>query len=159
MSKRAKAKRVSPYRQRAIDPMGGLRTLNGRQPMSANQLTDLSVGHWLAFDNMIKNPSTGYDFNIVSGSINMSIVMAEHGIEEGAIDILTRARDASKRTQERGEKTDIWRYDGADIDTIRTALSIHDQQITQVTQGQMVKVINDVRDRVERGHVINEVAA
>lgn len=159
MSKRAKQKRTSPFRQRAIDPLGGLRTLSDRQPMSDNQLTDLSVGHWLAFDNMTRNASTAYDFNIIAGSVNMSIVIAEHGIEEDAIDIFTRARDASMRTQKRGEDKDIWRYDGADIDTIRTALSIHDQQIAQITQGQMVKVINDVRDRVESGHICNEVAA
>lgn len=159
MSKRAKAKRVSPYRQRAIDPMGGLRTLSDRQPMNENQLTDLAIGYWLAFDNMTRRESTGYDWNIIAGSLNIAIVMCEEGIKEEALDIFRRSRDASLRAKKRGEEKGIWRYDGADIDTIRTALSIHDQQITQITQGRMVKVINDVRDRVERGHVINEVTA
>lgn len=159
MSKRAKAKRVSPYRQRAIDPMGGLRTLNDLQPMNDNQLTDLAIGYWLAFDNMTRRESTGYDWNIIAGSLNIAIVMCEDGINEEALDIFRRSRDASLRAKKRGEEKGIWRYDGADIDTIRTALSIHDQQITQVTQGRMVKVINEVRDRVERGDVINELAA
>lgn len=159
MSKRAKAKRISPYRQRAIDPLGGLRTLSDRQPINDDQITDLAIGYWLAFDNMVLRDSTGYDWNIIAGSINIAIVMCEDGITEEALDIFRRARDASLRAKKRGEEKDIWRYDGADIDIIRTALAIHDQQIAQVTQGRMVKVINDVRARVERGDVINRVAA
>lgn len=158
MSKRAKQKRSSPFRQRTIDPMGGLRKLTDRQPMSQTQLTDLGLGYWLAFDNMLFNASTEYDWNIVTGSLNIGVVMCEEGVHEDALDIFKRALDASFATRIRGEKTGAWRYAGADIDTIRNALQIHDQQCASVTQGRMVKVIYEVRDRVDQGLVYAEPA-
>lgn len=159
MSKRAKQKRCSPYRQRDINPRGGLNILFDRAPMKEEQITDLALGYWLAFTNMVFKESSSNDWNIIITSINIAIVMCQQGIKEDAIDFFKHARDASLRAKKRGEATNVWRYDGADIDIIRTALSIHDQQIAQVTQGRMVKVINDVQHRFDIGDVLDEVAA
>lgn len=159
MSKRAKQKRQSPYRQRSLNPMGGLGILADRQPMSDGQLTDLALGYWIAFDNMTMNASTEYDWNIVTGSLNIGIVMCEEGINEEAMDLFKRALDASFKTKQRGERTGVWRYDGGDIETIRNALAAHDQQCGKVNQGTMVNVIRDVQKRVDSGLVYTEAAA
>ncbi len=153
MSKRARQKRVSPYRQRTVDPMGGMRLLSHRQPMSSDQLTELGLGYWLAFDNMLFHESTEYDWNIVTGSLNIAIVMAENDIRPDSMGLFKRALDASFSAKLRGEATGVWRYSGADIDTIRSALQIHDRQCAQVTQGVMVRTIQDVQQRVDQGHV------
>ncbi len=158
MSKRAKQKRQSPYRQRWVNPSGGLSILTDRQPMSGGQLTDLALGYWIAFDNMTMRASTERDWNIVTGSLNIGIVMCEEGINEESMDLFKRALDASFKAKLRGERTGIWRYDGGDIETIRNALAAHDQQCGKVNQGTMVSVIRDVQKRVDNGHVYEEVA-
>ena len=157
MSKRAKQKRSSPYRQRAINPIGGLSLISNawmsRENMSDEQTVDLSVANWVAFNNMTLQSSSEFDWNIVTGALNMAMVLAEGGIGDEHMDLFLRALDGTFRAKLRGEKTGVWRFDGEALNNIRTALELHDQQCKLSTRMEMVQTIQTVRRRVDDGHV------
>ncbi len=157
MSKRAKQKRSSPYRQRAINPIGGLSLINniwaGNENLDHSQLIDLSVANWIAFNNMTLETSTEYDWNIVTGALNMAMVIAEGGIGDEHMDLFLRALDGTFRAKLRGDRTGLWRYDGEALNNIRTALELHDQQCKLSTKAEMVTTIQAVQRRVDDGHV------
>lgn len=158
MSKRAKQKRQSPYRRRDINPLGGLSIIASRQMLHNDQTTELTLPHWLAFENMIMHESTLFHFETVTSSINIGIVLAEMGIRPDALDIFKRALDASFSAKVRGQESNIWRYNGQDIDVIRTALTIHDDQCSSCTQGQFRHAVNTVQQRFADGCVYAEAA-
>lgn len=158
MSKRAKQKRQSPYRRRDINPLGGLSVIADRQMLHDDQTTELTLPHWLAFENMIMHDSTLFHFETVTSSLNIGIVLSEMGIRSDAVDIFKRALDASFSAKIRGNKSNIWRYNGQDIDVIRTALTIHDDQCASCTQGQFRAAVNTVQRRFSDGNTYAEAA-
>jgi hypothetical protein len=161
MSKRAKLKRVSPYRQRDINPLGGLVVIDklfeqadNQAPLAAEQATDISIGSWVAFTNMVTGSAPDVDdWAMVASSLNIALMLAEDGYGIEHQEQFIRAQEGISRAWLRGSHTHLWRFDGPAINDIRDALEIHDQQCALVSKGDIRKAMLEVKARIDSGNV------
>lgn len=168
MSKRAKAKRVSPYRQRDINPLGGLAVIDNlfeqaenAMPLDGEQVTDIGITSWHAFANMVSGTAPDSDdWAMITSSLNIALMLAEDGYGIEHQDQFNRALEGISRAWVRGTRTGQWRFDGPAINDVRDALELHDQQCALVTKGDIKRAMLEVKARIDAGHVYQiEVAA
>jgi len=169
MSKRAKQKRVSPYRQRAINPTGGLSIITNKfdqafdlLQLEDEQITNLGITNWSSFGKILSGISpTIDDWAIITNSMNMALLLAEGGYGIEHQDQFNRALEGMTRMYVRGKRTGLWRFDGLAINEVRAALELHDQQCKLVSHVDIRRAMLGVLDRINSGHVyhIEEVAA
>ncbi len=169
MSKRAKQKRISPYRQRAINPTGGLSIITNKfdrafdlLQLEDEQITTLGITNWSSFGKMLSGTSpTIDDWAIITNSMNMALLLAEDGYGIEHQEQFNRALEGMTRMYFRGKRTGLWRFDGLAINDVRDALELHDQQCVLVSKGDIKRAMIAVLERIDAGHVyhIEAVAA
>jgi hypothetical protein len=168
MSKRAKEKRVSPYRQRDINPLGGLAIIGNlfeqaenKLPLGDEQVTDIGITSWHAFSKMVSGTAPDADdWAMIASSLNIALMLAEDGYGIEHQDQFNRALEGISRAWVRGSRTGQWRFDGPAIQDVRDALELHDQQCALVTKGDIKRALLEVTARINAGHVYEiEVAA
>ena len=123
------------------------------EPLAEDQITDLGLANWIAYDRMVKGDSTEYDWNAVTGALNMGMVLCERGIGKEYSDIFKNALDGTFRAKLRGLHKGIWRYDGDAIAAIKTALEVHDEQCKLISRAEMIDTIQNVMTRIEQGNI------
>jgi hypothetical protein len=117
MSKRAKEKRVSPYRQRDINPLGGLAIIGNlfekaenKLPLGGEQVTDIGITSWRAFANMVTGTAPDVDdWAMIASSLNTALMLAEDGYGIEHQDQFNRALEGISRAWVRGSRTGYWR--------------------------------------------------
>lgn len=161
MSKRSKNKHRTPRR---VDPLGGLSTIARKQvehlPLATEQQSDIELTHWLSFDNLTKGQHpTAHDWANVTSAINLGLLLAELGYGYDEQPLLQRAQPALALCAQRGERTGIWRFNGADIECIRIALELHDEQLKLCTDADITASLKEQKKRIMRGQVYELQAA
>lgn len=177
MSKRSKAKRDArqtkyqmrnrPYESN-VSSVGGLFVIGSAYkrneqhiPLDAHQVSDIKLATRLALTQMINGASTADDWGMVAGAMNTALILAEQGYGVEHTDIFVRAQEAIARSYERGTRTGAWRFDGAGLQDVLTAVELHEQQCDLVTRGDIKAALEEVERRVKSGltYQIERVAA
>ena len=120
--------------------------------LDVSQTQKIKLAAYFALDQMIQGQSTSNDWGMIAGSINTAMILAEQGYGEEHIDIFIRAQEALTRSYERGMRTNAWRFDGAGLQDIKTALQLHDQQCDIVTRKDITNALNEVSKRIDDGN-------
>ncbi len=168
MSKRAKQKRQSPYRCRwGVNPTGGLYVITSQyasnvqaSPLDADEMLHAKLDGRSGLDSLVSGPApTEHDWANVARSVNTALLLAEDGYGIEHQDVFIRAQEAIIRCCARQQKTGKWRLDGPGIQEVRDALYLHDQQCELVTNGDYLKALQAVKQRVIEGHGFDITAA
>lgn len=175
MSKRSKLKRDArqakcKMRHRAyesnVSNVGGLFAINSayvrggeQQPLMPEQAQDIKLAARLAYDNMLRGQSTSHDWGMVTSAIDTALMLAEQDYGKEHEDVFIRAQEALIHCYQRGTNKGIWRFDGAGMQDVGTALDLYEQQCDLVSQGDIKKALAEVERRVLTGNTYQVVAA
>ncbi len=156
-SRKARSKRYRP-RQHARE--AGLATLLGailrtedQRPLADGQVTDLAAAYWLALDAMASGTSGEEEWSVVTCALNIALVLAEQGVGAEHEQQFIAALDGAFRAKVRAVHKGAWRFDGEALQAIRTALHRHDQQVAEVSRGQLRAAMTEVHRRIDSGLV------
>ncbi|MGB6054630.1 MAG: hypothetical protein WBG17_05260 [Burkholderiaceae bacterium] len=156
--------RRKQHRPRRIDPAGGLsvflrmqdRAENAR-PIGNDARTDLQLAYWISFHAMTQGASSEEHWSVVAVSLNVALILTEHGFGREYEPYVIKALDAAFRAHQRGQRTGAWRYDGEGINAVRDALELHDEQLALATKDQVRAALAEVNRRVDAGDVYQAV--
>lgn len=174
MAKHMRPKRNKPYRAGYRPPASGLTVIalknaisaeaqatarHFAQPLQDDQATDIYVGYWMAFNQMVAGESDEGKWCTVACSLNIALVLAERGVGQEYEPHIVKGLDGAFRAKLRAARLGAWRYDGEAITAIRDALEVHDEQIKLVSKQEMRDALKEVHRRIEAGHAYEAVPA
>jgi hypothetical protein len=128
-----------------------------REPMSESQARDLGIAYHVAFDRMLR-AGDEEAWNTVTCSLNIALVLAEHGLGKEYEPALVRALDGTFRAKLRAERTGRWAYDGDAINDIRDAFALHDEQMKIATVAEARAALAEVHRRIDAGNIYRTAA-
>jgi len=122
-------------------------------PLRDDQKDDLGRNYWLSFTNLTQGIASYQSWEVCVGSLNMGLVLAEKVFQGQGEEEMVAALDGLFKAKLRGDKTDRYRLDGDGIQSVREALTIHDQQMQLAHRREIVDAIATVKQRVANGNV------
>lgn len=121
--------------------------------LTAEQIVDIKLSTRLALQTMISGDSTDNDWGMITGAINLALVLAEQGYGIEHESVFIRAQEALVRSHVRGTRTGKWRFDGEGLQDIRDAIDLHEQQC-DIVSGEDIEIgLNEVNRRLNSGIV------
>jgi hypothetical protein len=153
-------KRTKKYQPKRCFQGGGLLALlriearaENASPLREDQLSDLGRNYWLSFTNLTQGSASFESWENCVGSLNMGLVLAEKVFDGQGEQEIVAALDGLFKAKLRGDKTGRYRLDGDGIQSVREALTIHDQQMKLAHRREIVDSIATVKQRVADGNV------
>lgn len=164
MASRSAARRAGrkfKHKARATSSVGGLFAIGGaylrtehRQPLRDDDQRDLFIVTWAAFAAMTTGAPTEDDCHMLQYSMNAAMILAEMGFGEEHLDLFRRAQEGVFRAMVRGQSRNTWRFDGADIESVRIAIELHEQQCALATKAELKQVRDTIYERMAAGDVL-----
>lgn len=141
------------------DPGAWLQAIGMQQPLTQDQRDDLGLAVHLSLERVRTGNGAELDFHTLAAAVNVSLVLCERGIGPEYLPDVTAAQDALVRMLERQRKTGRWGFDGQGYTTLARAVELHEAQVGGITRDGARAAMLEVRRRVDRGEVLNRVAA
>jgi hypothetical protein len=123
------------------------------QPMSDEQITDLSLAFRLAFSAMITGRADELQWATCVGSLNIALMLCEYGVGAEYVPQMNQALEGAFRARIRADRTGKFGFDGDAITAIETAYRIHEEQLKIATKSELREAVHESRWRVESGNV------
>lgn len=136
------------------DPSAFMRTLVGVKPLEQDQRTDLGIAYRMAFQSLRTGPGQESDFHTIACTLNIALVLAEHGYGAEWIEQVKAAQDGLMHCLIRGQKIGSWGLDGPAMTAIGEVLPLHDEQLTLATQREIREAIAEVHRRITNGDTL-----
>lgn len=124
------------------------------KPLSDEQIQKISLLGRMAFDRILKAPDANSDdYANVAAAVNTGAVLCDlEGLEEHW-SLFISAQEALVKLWERGDRTGIWRLDGAGVEAFRNALYIYEKMSEVVSVDQIRTAYKTVIQRVTNGNI------
>ncbi len=156
----SKQKRDKRYRPKPNNPAGGLAVFGGcharaedRAPLKCDQLQDLGVAYWLAFENLRFGSASEESWSTVVCALNIALVLTEIGIGAEYESDINAALAGAFRAKVRGDKDGNFRLDGEALRDIDHALTVHDEQVKIASKAEILTAMRTIRQRIDDGVV------
>ena len=141
------------------DPSAWAHAIGMQQQLTDDQLTDLGK----AVHTCILRLRTGHgielDWHTLAAAVNVSLVLCERGIGAEYLDEVKTAQDALIEILQRHRRTGRWAFHGSGYVALTRAVELHEAQLANITRDSARAAMPEVRRRVDRGEVLNQVAA
>lgn len=121
-------------------------------PLTDDQQRDLGLAYHIAFENMLKRGSEE-DWYCIASSMNVALVLAEQGYGEEFIPDIKLAMESLMDVKYRADRTGRWAFDGAGIQAMRRAITLHDQQCALATRAEIKTALQIIIKRANEGHM------
>src|SRR5271165_6989274 len=152
-----------PHRPRTVSAVGGLFAIQKkhddaalRQPMTDDQITDLSLAYRLAFTAMTNGAADEQQWSTCVTSLNIALVLAERGTGDEYMQQFNEALEGAFRARMRANRTGLWGFDGPAQQAIKWAFEAHEAQLECCTKQEIRDALLEVRRRVDTGDVFKE---
>lgn len=149
-----KRSRHRPYR---VDRSAWSHAIGMQQQLTDNQLTDLGMAVHVCIERLRTGHGVELDWHTLAAAVNVSLVLCERGIGAEYIDDVKTAQDALIEILERQRRTGRWAFHGAGYVALIHAVAIHEAQLASITRDSARAAMLEVRRRVDRGEVLNQV--
>lgn len=149
---RAKPKRTKAYQGQkyvAKNPM--IRYFGGMSGEHAEHLQVLRLRNHAAMASMTAGTGTSEDWDLLSGAINMAMVMCEQGIGNEFRDTCRAGRAAIIQCGQRAHKTGRFLFTGDELRAMNEAMDCHDAQVTNVRSIDIDRASAEVVRRLKHG--------
>lgn len=135
------------YRPRvqAQDPVNYV--LSGFKPLEGDHKTGLKLKNWDAFEKLRLGKGALEDWRIVTGALNLAVVLDELHYQSDYRPSLDEALLAHGRCGARHWKGQNFGYSGLDLQLVRLALEVHDEQLELTTVGELEAAVKEVLAR------------
>lgn len=131
----------------------------GMQQLTNDQLTDLGMAVHISIERMRIGQGIELDWHTLAAAVNVSLILCERGVGAQYLDDIKTAADALVEIHERKRRTGKWAFHGAGYIALARAVEIHEAQLAAITRDSAREAMLEVRRRVDRGEVLNEVPA
>lgn len=132
------------------DPMA---CITKRMPLADDQTRDLGIAYHVSLQAMLSGKGTEQAWSTLACSLNIGVILCEHGICAAALQTIQLAQDALITCRDRARKLKRWAFNGDEIKIIYRAIAIHDEQIAVATKKQVITALNEVNRRIEIGEI------
>ena len=143
------------YRPRAViaNPVGYV--LEGMTRISRAEVVRMLTANHAAMMNLTKGEGTVDDWRVVTGALNMAAVLDEQVYDCAYQDELSEALKAHGRCGVRRWNGGNFGYTGPDLQIVNFALSVHDEQMTKATVGEIERALAETerRSRNPKEHI------
>jgi hypothetical protein len=100
---------------------------------------------------MLRGDGTEQTWSTLACSLNIAMILCEHGVSANALQTIQLAQDALLGCKARSFRTSKWAFSGDEAHAVMRACTIHDEQLEFATRAQVVAAIKEVHHRVEIG--------
>lgn len=142
-------KRRTPSKAELVARMVNAQSWNGR--LDAEEHQHMGLFMWISFDWAKRKPSKAAIMNVIS-VCNLALVMANRGYPRDYSGECNQAfaivLAGLKQVVARGKSSDTWSLNGDLIRHIPEIMSLHEQQLAEVSRKEMESCVNYVRDNV-----------
>lgn len=135
-----------------------LAAVEDKQVIDPLAMTELGIAYWAAFHQMLHGAAREEDWTMVTVALNTALILCEQGFGQEWESYIVKALDGAMRAKIRAQGLSVWRYDGNAICAIREALEMHDLQVEHATKGEIRAAFDEVKRRINDGHVYQEAA-
>lgn len=125
-----KRSKYRPYRR---DAGAWAHAINMQQQLTDDQLTDLGFAVHACIERLRTGNGIELDWHTLAAAVNVSLVLCERGIGR-------------------------WAFDGSAYVALTRAVELHEAQLASITRDSARAAMLEVRRRVDRGEVLNQVA-
>lgn len=147
----------SNYRPYRVDRSAWAHALGMQQQLTDSQLTDLGMAVHISIERIRTGGGIELDWHTLAAAANVSLVLCERGVGAEYLDEIKTSQDALIEIMERHRRTGRWAFHGAGYVALARAAEIHEAQIAAITRDGARAAMMEVRRRVDRGEVLNEV--
>ena len=134
------------------DPMAAI---TRRMPLADDQKRDLGIAYRIQLQAMLRGAGTEEAWSTLACSINVAMVLSEHGIVANAGHCIKRSQDALILCRDRSNKVGKWGFTGDEAKAVMRACAIHDEQLELATKAQITSALNDVYRRLTEDLCVN----
>lgn len=145
-----------PYQ---VDRSAWAHALGMQQRLADDQLTDLGMAVHTSIERIRIGEPLEQDWHTLAAACNVSLVLCERGVGAEYLDDIKAAQDALVEILQRQRRTGRWAFHGAGYVAVSRAVEIHEAQLGAITRDSARAAMLEVRRRVDRGEVLNEVPA
>jgi len=139
----------SKYRPYRVDPGAGMHAIAMQHGMADDQLLDLGMAIHTSIERMRLGMGIELDFHTLAAMVNVSLILCERGVGPEYLDDIKIAQDALIEMA----------FHGVGYTALSRAVQIHEAQLANITRDSARAAMLEVRRRVDRGEVLNQVAA
>lgn len=154
MAKNSKPrKKYRPLRAQ-VDPLLMLRA-HSTQRLGLDQVRDLQIGAHSSLMAIERGSGTQDDMEQLAITSNVALIMAEGGLGEEFIPEVKEAQRHLLLLQKRLDESGKVGLTGEGMQAVRRLMELHDAQLDHpdCTEGRMTRVLLEIQDRMDAGHV------
>lgn len=153
------SRKMSAYgrKRHRVDPLGGLRLISEVTPFDQSEQLSLALPPRIAFESIRGGRGSDGDFDTLAAVVNVALVLCEQIGQQG-VDLCQEAQEALLVVKARHQTTGRWGFDYRALQSIPSAIELHEQLLALCTPKQMMDAMREVVRRMSAGHV-HEVAA
>ena len=148
----------SKYRPYRVDRSAWAHAVGMQQQLTDDQRTDLGIAVHTSIERVRTGNGIELDWHTLAAAVNVSLVLCEKQVGEEWLDDVKRAQDALVEVYHHHQRTGEWAFSGGAYTAIARAVDLHEAQLASITRDGARAAMLEVRRRVERGEVLNEVA-
>lgn len=146
----ASSKPKKKYRPKGIIRNPIAYVIEGINPPSPEKATQVQVSYHWSMTNLTKGTGTIRDWQAISNSLNLTMVLAEMGWGENYIGQIREAMYALAAMRDRYKAGKPLRFTGPELQEINDALALHDEQVRMCPVKVFEKAIADADARIAR---------
>lgn len=152
-------KKRSKYRPYRVDRSAWAHCVGMQQQLTDEQRTDLGMAVHISIERLRTGHGIELDWHTLAAAVNVSLVLCERGVGAEYLDDVKTAQDALIEILERQRRTGRWVFHGSGYVALTHAVAIHEAQLASITRDSARAAMLEVRRRVDRGEVLNQVPA
>lgn len=143
----------------ARSPSAWSHAIGMQQQLTDDMRTDLGLAVHTSIERIRLGAGIEGDWHTLAAAANVSLVLCERGVGAEYLDDIRRAQDALVEVHRRHQRTGRWLFSGPAYTALARAVAIHEAQLAAITRDSARAAMLEVRRRVERGEVLNQVPA
>ena len=136
---------------KSVDPIARLLR---NTTLAADQQRDIGIAYHASLSAMANGHGTEQAWCTLACAVNLTLILSENGYCAGAIPTIKLAQDGLMRARLRAANLGKWGLDGDALQALRSAVLIHDEQISLATRLQVSEALREVHKRVEEDQVL-----
>lgn len=119
-------------------------------PMRADAQRDIEIAAHVALDRMIRGGDKD-SLYVLASALDVARELALNGVGAEYQADVERGMVAIIHAKKRANRSGVWRFEGDEVEAVKTAIAVHDAQLEIAGRGLVIRTINKLTARIEAG--------
>lgn len=156
-------KHHTPHKRRDYNPTAGLEVLQranwAATTLPTRKVDEVQLMALASLEAVINGYGTAEHIGAISLACNMTGALIRQGIGEEATEIVELCQTALLEADRRFTKHGKWGFSGAEIQHVRDLLINHELIVSNSSQLEIRRALQDIDNRIARGEVLQRIGA